>query len=172
MRVVGVDPGLDGAIAVVYDNGTRFRAYALPKGRWKGRGHVPLWDQMPDHIEALCFEADYAFIEKVQTRPKEGRSSAFKFGQCAGGIHAAVAMCRVPVRLVSPSVWKMSMSIGHDKNLALKKAHDLFPQDHDQMEPIWGERNKAQITGIAEAALIGYYGYRILSKGDGHETDS
>ena len=172
MRVIGVDPGLDGAICVVYDNGTRFLSYAFPKSRWRGRGHIPIWDQMADHIEAICFEADHAFIEKVQTRPKEGRSSAFKFGQCAGGIHAAIAMFHVPVRLVAPNVWKMSMSIGHDKRLAIDKARYLFPKDHDQLVTIRGERTQPQVTGIAEAALIGYYGRRILLKGEDDGIDS
>lgn len=168
MRIIGIDPGLDGACAVVYDEGRRFDAFHFPKVKLKGRGYDPHWDAMVEDVERLAFEADHAFIEKVNARPLEARSSSFKFGVCAGGVRAMMALLRVPASFVTPAAWKLSMRLGRaDKSLSIRRAKELFPDDLDQMEPIYGKRNTKQIEGIAEAALIGYYGYKILLNG-GH----
>lgn len=173
MRVIGIDPGLDGAAAVVYDEGKRFTHFSFPKIKAKGRGYEPHWALFPDELEMLGFEVDHAFIEKVNTRPAEARTAAFKFGATAGGIRMAMAFLRVPVTMVTPAQWKLSMRLGGtDKKAAIARASDLFPKDIDKLTPEYGVRNMKQIEGIAEAALIGYYGYQVLKKGEHHDVIS
>lgn len=165
MRIIGIDPGLDGAAALVYDEGSRFSAFSFPKTKAKGRGNEMLWAAFPDALEWLCFEADHAFLEKVMVRPAEGASSGFKFGTCFGGIRGMITMLRIPVTLVTPPVWKLSMGLGQNKDAAVARAAELFPNDIGLLTPERGVRNKKQIEGIAEAALIGYYGYTKLRSG-------
>ncbi len=173
MRVIGIDPGLDGAACVVYGGGGRFTHFSFPKVKRAGRGFEPHWALFPDALEVLGFEADHAFIEKVGTRPLEARTAAFKFGATAGGIRMAMAFLRVPVTMVTPAMWKLSMRLGGtDKKAAIARATELFPKDVDQLTPEYGVRNMKQIEGIAEAALIGYYGYQVLKKGEHHDVIS
>lgn len=173
MRVIGIDPGLDGAAAVIYDDGQRFGYFSFPKHKPKGRGYEPSWPLFPEPMEILAFEADHAFIEKVGSRPKEARSAAFKFGTTAGGIRGIIAMLRVPVTMVTPGAWKLSMRCGgKDKSVSIARAMELFPRDVEYLTTKHSVRNKKQIEGIAEAALIGYYGYQILTKGDHHDVIS
>ncbi len=172
MRIIGIDPGLDGAAAVVWDNGRRFTGFIFPKVRVKGQSFTPNWALFPDEMERLGFEADHAFIEKVGAMPKEGVSSAFKFGTTAGGIRGIVAMLRLPVTMVTPRTWKCSLSLGNSpKEKSVARACELFPEDVDQLTKEYGVRNQKQIEGVAEAALIGYYGYRVM-KNRGMSNDN
>lgn len=175
MRVIGIDPGMDGAAAVVYDDGKRFDVFQFPKIKPKGRGYETNWPLFPTPMEILAFEADHAFLEKVNTRPTEARSAAFKFGCACGGVRAIMAMLRVPVTMVTPAQWKLSMRCGggvDKKHVAIGRAMELFPNDVEKLTLERGVRNMKQIEGIAEAALIGYYGYKILLRGEHYDVIS
>lgn len=164
MRIAGIDPGLHGACAVVYDNATRFNAFPFLSVKAKGRGNEMLWAMFPARLETLLFEVDHVFIERVGVFPGEGASSGFKFGTCAGGVRGMITMLRLPVTMITPASWKTSMHLGSNKAGAIARACELFPKDIEILTPKRGERTKKSIEGVAEAALIAYCGYQIMRK--------
>ncbi len=100
-KIIGVDPGLSGAIAS-YD-GYELKLVSMPTVKAKGRGRDVLWDQLATDILGLT--DGYVlkcYIEQVSTRPGEGRSSAFKFGYTAGGGRGMMAQAAIPVVMVTP----------------------------------------------------------------------
>src|SRR5262249_32771673 len=104
MKVLGIDPGLTGALAVVETiNGVsmlvdiadvpvtgtaaKARVNVIATAAWTTK-HAP----------------SLAFVERAQAFPGQGRPSAFVYGRVGGAIEAAVTLCRVPMTLAEASV--------------------------------------------------------------------
>lgn len=147
MRMLGVDPGISGALAVVeviggvpvlvdacdmpsVGTGAKARVDILAAARWI-REHAP----------------STAYVERAQAFPGQGASSGFSYGRAVGAIEAVVALCAIPMILVEASGWKRRLHLpGKDKEAARQKALQLFPRT----TPVWRKRDH----GRAEAALI------------------
>lgn len=153
-RIIGIDPGLSGGIAIL--SGCNIDAIKMPDTdgdilshfQWMMAGALP--------IDAV------AFIEKVSAGPRMGSSAAFKFGRNNGVLAAMCAAFGVRIEFVSPQKWQREFSLivrgrglGQDdaakKNRNKAKAQELFPG--------------MKIThAIADALLIAEYGRRELSR--------
>lgn len=161
MIIIGVDPGLSGAIAflrvsagsaqslVVYD----MPVLAITRGTAKKRELVPselarIVDAEIDGNEAR------AFIEKVGAMPGQGVTSMFAFGKSYGiviGVLALVSRTDVP-----PQTWKKALGVTKDKDGARHRASQIFPAYSSLF-------SRVKDDGRAEAALIAEYGYRALN---------
>jgi hypothetical protein len=102
MLVLGLDPGLSGAYALLRD-GNIVCSADLPR----------IGDGAQSRIQGSLFAAvvrdlapDVAVIEEVASRPGEGGASIFKFGRAVGALEGILAACDVPVHRVTPSRWK------------------------------------------------------------------
>jgi hypothetical protein len=167
--VLGVDPGLSGAF-VWWDGDQMIPAEVPTKKARKGR-EVD-WDTLSDHVHNMCtlFGTDYAYIEQVASRPaygkdgkhQQGVASAFKFGYVAGGMRGIIASHKIPVKLVPPNIWKMSMQVSADKQQCVDKACELFPEYAGQF---YGPKGGLK-DGVAEAALIAWYGLDQIRRGE------
>jgi crossover junction endodeoxyribonuclease RuvC len=130
--VVGIDPGIHGALAVVeLDTG------AVPQlidvldvptigAGAKERVHVlPLRDYLEFHAPA------HALIERAGSMPKQGVASTYKYGRAVGALEAVIACCGIPLSLVEPSIWKKFHGlIGKDKEASRQRVLQLFPAAH------------------------------------------
>ena len=153
MLLLGIDPGLSGALAGW--NGTDLKVYEIPTVKSSGRGNEVNWPLLSEKWDELFFWADHVYLERVASRPGEGVSSAFKFGTVFGGLRAMAADRRLPLTLVTPNVWKKHYGIQASKSGAVRRASELFPAYASLFHgPKGGLRD-----GIAEAALIARYGY-------------
>jgi crossover junction endodeoxyribonuclease RuvC len=161
MKVLGIDPGLSGAI-VSYD-GEFICPLVIPTTKAKTRGREVTWPALALDFELLMADADHAFIEQVGAMPGQGVSSMFKFGYVAGGLRGLVAAAKIPVTMVTPQVWKRTMHVTSSKDVARARAGDIFP-----LQAKLFERKKDE--GVAEAALIAMYGYCILNVGGKNGT--
>lgn len=157
MEVVGVDPGLSGALASW--NGESLYHIEVPTLKAASRGREVDWATLTFHVDLLFSQADHGFIERVMSRPGEGVSSAFKFGYVAGGLRAMLVTRGLPTTLVTPSKWKKALGIGAAKDAAVARATQLFPV----YAPIFRGPRGGLKDGVAEAALIAYYGYCQLT---------
>lgn len=159
MLILGVDPGIKGAIAL-YD-GTDINVIDMPSIKAKSRGNEIVWSQLADDfIKSEFYMADHAYIEQVGAMPGQGVVSMFKFGYAAGGIRGIIAANQIPVTLVTPPVWKKFQGlIGFTKKAksaaSRARASDLFPSQCDLFK-------RVKDDGRAEAALIAHYGYYKL----------
>ena len=172
--VVGIDPGLDGALAV-WDATERrvvvmigMPVYELAKG--KGTKRELAMDRLASAVEseitALGIEPRAAFLERVNAgvfgSGKEGQSmgvtSSFNFGEGYGALKMLIVLNKWPMELVPAAKWKRSLAVPAAKDDAVRRASALMPQDVGLWIPRRGVFNSKQASGRAEAAMIAYYG--------------
>ena len=160
MKVLGIDPGLSGALAMW--DGSTLLTLEIPTVKSTGRGREVLWGDLNRQWAEKFFWADHVFLERVMSRPGEGISSAFKFGLVFGGLRGMIAVKLLPLTLVTPSMWMKEMGVGRgSKEASIIRATELFPTNAKAFRGPKGGRK----DGVAEAALIALYGARILTRG-------
>jgi hypothetical protein len=144
-RILGIDPGVCGGIALLTSDA--IEAHDIPTVA--GELNV-------DELLRIIRDAkpDMGVIERASSRPRQGVSSTFKFGQAYGALRAIVSLCQVPQHLVSPTVWKRHFALDADKEKSRALAIRLWPG--------CGLFNRKKDHGRAEAALIARYGAEIL----------
>lgn len=160
MRVVGIDPGLSGALAVL-DGGrmpTVVDAVDMPVfSEKKPGGGVRRTLDCLALVEFLRRATDggaeACVLERVAAMPRQGVSSTFRFGEAFGAAQAAVAAAGLPLVLVTPAEWKRAFRLSGDKEASRKVASQLMPSGSG----FW--RLKKQ-DGRAEAALMALWWMR------------
>lgn len=157
--VIGIDPGLDGAIAFLEPDGMRVTVLAMPtvtEGVGKSvRRRVDLWRLHEVLVNMKAEGAVCAWVEKVTSQPNDGHAGAFAFGWGAGVVSMGLACVKLRTFYVSPVTWKRSFKLGKDKSVSRLRASQLFPEDAHQW-PLIGDHDKA------EAALIARYGRSVM----------
>lgn len=157
MIVLGIDPGLSGALASW--DGITLTLLEMPAVKSTGRGRIVVWSALSLAWDEHFPDVTHAFLERVQAQPKDGGSSAFKFGTVFGGLQGMIAAKGVPSTLVTPRVWMKQMGVGGgDKTASVIRASELFPEDAAQFR---GPRGGLK-DGVAEASLIALYGFQKL----------
>lgn len=156
MRVLGIDPGLGGAMAIV-------DSCSLPRlivgdmpvvhtahGKGK-RAHINAWF-MREWIRSE-FPIDLAILEQVNAMPGQGVTSMFRFGQAAGICQGLLVGMGIKTILVLPRKWKTEMGVGREKDQARAIITDMYPA-------FAGEFKRKKDVDRAEAALMAVYGIR------------
>lgn len=146
MTVIGVDPGMSGAIAFV-DHGKLLEVADMPAVGGDISG--PLLHQMV----RMC-PVEWGAVEKVHSMPAQGVATTFKFGMAYGMARMAVGSLLVPMEEPTPNVWKKSFNLDADKEKARLLALKLFPDKSVLF------KNKKD-HGRAEAALIALWCERL-----------
>lgn len=141
--VIGVDPGLFGAIALVDSYGVLLDVEDMPV--LNGNVSVQLLHDIDDwtHCSPVV-------IEDVHSMPKQGVASSFKFGRSKGVIEGYFAALGMPLRYVAPSVWKRDLKLSRDKGASRQRAVELWPSKA-------GLFKRVKDDGRAEAALIAWW---------------
>jgi Crossover junction endodeoxyribonuclease RuvC len=153
MRVLGVDPGVRGGLAIVNDGEicTLIDGIDIPTVGGAAKERV---DVLAIRNWIKRHAPQFAFIERAQALPKQGSSSGFKYGRATGSIEAAIILSEIPLEIVEPTVWKRYWRLpGKDKERARQKALELFPAAH-------GALARKKDHGRAEAGLLALYGIR------------
>ena len=155
MRILGVDPGVSGGLAVVeITDGAApvlVECVDIPVVGTNAKERVDV-ATIRNFIEQ--HKPIRALIERAQAMPKQGASSGFKYGRAVGAIEATIALCSVPVEIVEPTAWKRFWKLpGKDKESGRQKALQLFPTAHAALA-------RKKDHGRAEASLIALYGAR------------
>jgi crossover junction endodeoxyribonuclease RuvC len=158
-HILGIDPGLDGAAALVHSD-TRDMTIAvdLPTS---GSGPSRCIDEAAFHRWLSSYSIDHCFIENVIGRIGWAAGNNFRFGMACGALRAIVALRGIPYSLVTPGVWKRyHQLIRTDKESSRQRALMLFPKSAHLFE-----RKKDHQR--AEAALIALYGLRTQWRTNG-----
>ena len=157
MRVLGIDPGLNGGIAVITkDNDTMSYIQAIKTPIFslkKGSKSKRFLDAYSILKTIMDFDPDHAFIEKQQPMPKQGVTSTFVTG-LGYGIYLGILVTRgIAYTEVHPTTWKKSFGLSSNKEEARKRASELMPTASE----LWKLKSD---DGVAEAALLAYYGMK------------
>ena len=142
--IVGIDPGISGALAWVSDEG----------------GHLISTMDMPTievngkkKVSPQILASDLGFrkpkivvIEEVGAMPGQGVTSTWTFAYSAGILAGVCAGLGIPTVLYRPAVWKRAAGVPADKGAARQMAQRLWP----------GSRafDRVRDHGRAEAALL------------------
>lgn len=148
--VVGVDPGLSGALAVLDDDAKLVALADLPVCHTPGK---LAWIDGNSLDELLSVNVRLlgavAVVELVSAMPKQGVASSFQFGVTYGSILSILQAWQLPLHFVRPSQWKRDLQlVGKDKKASLYKARLLYPT---------ADLKLAKHHGRAEALLIAYW---------------
>jgi crossover junction endodeoxyribonuclease RuvC len=173
MKVMGIDPGINGAVAIydgaivkVWDMPTKtVRRGNISRGKNKGKARlVPTLDEdaFADLIDELADEVLCAFLEQVHAMPKQGVTSVFSFGQIYGATRMALAFSGIDFLTIAPQRWKGAMGCGANKDSALIACLDKFGDKHNHL---WfSAARQGTKDGRCEAALIALYGWNYMQR--------
>lgn len=156
MLILGIDPGLTGAYAALTLDGLTVVADlpTVEKAHKSGKRSEFSAHLFHDCVASLP-KIDMAVIEHVSASPQMGTVSAFRFGECFGGIVAVLACCGIRTEFVRPATWKKAMGLNSEAEVSRAKVLELFP-DASQHFARKADHNRA------EAALLAEYGRREL----------
>jgi crossover junction endodeoxyribonuclease RuvC len=149
MKILGVDPGIHGALAIVaIDDRIAPQLVdildvpVIGAGAKERVNTVLVWDWLARH------NPDHALIERAGSMPKQGVASTFKYARAVGSLETVVACRDIPYSIIEPATWKKFHHLrGSDKETSRQRALQLFPTAHT-----WFARKKDHQR--AEAALI------------------
>ena len=130
MRIIGIDPGLSGGIAILEDNKVKeiFDMPVMPDGKKNKRqlNNAFLAQLIKENIENI--EDTIMVVEQVNAMPGQGVTSMFNFGQTFGAIKGICAALGLPIFLVRPSKWKKHFElINSSKDASRTKAIEMYP---------------------------------------------
>jgi hypothetical protein len=149
---IGIDPGKDGAMAVLRSSDTCCSwADVCPFDRdGFTRALALVAHDMHDGAQVS------AVLEHVGAMPGQGSVSMFNFGQNFGWIQGVLDAHRIPYELVRPQKWKKVFSCTSDKNSSVEVARRLFPHIDLRRTPKCTKPH----DGICEALLMASYAKR------------
>jgi crossover junction endodeoxyribonuclease RuvC len=159
MKILGVDPGIRGGLAIVGINADGVPclvdAIDIPIIGLKAKERV---DALAIRDWIARHAPQYAVIERAQAMPKQGASSGFKYGRAVGAIEAAIECCEIPLTIIEPTARKKFHQLrGSDKEAGRQRARQLFPGAHELLA-------LKKHHGRVEAALIALFGMHQFNR--------
>ena len=130
MKIIGIDPGLSGAIAILENNKVLniFEMPVMSEGKKNKRqlNSAQLVKLLKDNISKN--EEVSVIVEQVNAMPGQGVTSMFNFGQTFGAIKGICAALSLPIFFVRPSKWKKHFElINASKDSSRTKAIEMYP---------------------------------------------
>ena len=136
MRIIGVDPGLNGALAVL-DGNKIIEVFDIPvmaEGKKNKRqlNSAELSSILRNNM--LNNDNTVVVVEQVNAMPGQGVTSMFNFGQTFGAIKGICAALELPIFFVRPSKWKKHFElINSSKDSSRTKAIEMYPKLSNQL---------------------------------------
>ena len=130
MKIIGIDPGLTGAIAIMQNNKVLdiIEMPVMSEGKKNKRqlNRAQLFSIIKKNIESN--EEVAVVVEQVNAMPGQGVTSMFNFGQTFGAIKGVCAALELPIFFVRPSKWKKYFElINASKDSSRTKAIEMYP---------------------------------------------
>ena len=126
MIIIGIDPGISGAVILMETDGTLLDALPMPSIKTGKASRVNAAAIVGFLSQYSGFE--HCYIEQVSAMPGQGVSSMFSFGHSAGVVEGLIAGMGIPYSKTTPQAWKKAYGlIGKDKDAARSRAVELYP---------------------------------------------
>jgi hypothetical protein len=148
--ILGIDPGLSGALAFYEPATGALDTYDMPTFRVGTKTAIDEYG-LARLIDSWSPRVGEVWLELVGVRPGEGAVGAFSFGRGYGTLRGICAANFLTIHDVTPKAWKTALKVSGDKDEARARASALFPR-HGGLWPL------KKHDGRAEAALIALYG--------------
>ena len=153
MRIIGIDPGLSGGIAILENNKIKemFDMPVMAEGKKNKRqlNSALLAQLIKDNIEDI--NDSVVVVEQVNAMPGQGVTSMFNFGQTFGAIKGICAALNLPIFFVRPAKWKKHFElINSSKDASRTKVIEMYPSIAEKL-------SKKKDVNKSDAILIARY---------------
>ena len=157
MLIIGIDPGISGAICFFEDGQVReiLEMPTMAEGKKNKRqvNGAQIYNEIFSRIEGLNREEIKIVIEQVSAMPGQGVTSMFNFGQSFGVIKGICSAMQLSMYFVRPAKWKKYFNlINSQKDASRTKAIEIFPYISTQL-------SRKKDANKADAILIASFFY-------------
>jgi crossover junction endodeoxyribonuclease RuvC len=158
MIILGIDPGLSGALAFFHVEKGHLSIVDMPtvevirNNKKKNEinagalAHIIKVAQAEDTIHAT--------LERVGAMPGQGVTSMFSMGRSVGIIEGVLATLEIPVTITAPKSWQKMANVRDGKDGSRLRATELFPA-------YAGLFARKKDNGRSDAALIAWAGLQM-----------
>ena len=159
MKIIGIDPGLSGAIAILENKQviTLIDMPVMAEGKKNKRqlNSAQLVSIIKENIKNN--EEVVVVVEQVNAMPGQGVTSMFNFGQTFGAIKGISAALELPIFFVRPSKWKKHFElIKSSKDSSRTKVIEMYPNLANQL-------SKKKDVNKSDAILIARFFFETRS---------
>lgn len=144
---LGVDPGKQGGLCVLRDDGVPMETIRMPDGK------VRIVDWLL-HAHGI-YPHLIIVTELAQAMPKQGVTSCFRYGQHFATFEDAAIHLKIPYHEVRPAIWKKTLGLTSKKKDSITACRQLFP-----LLELVPPGCRTEHDGIAEALLIAEWARR------------
>lgn len=150
MMVLGVDPGLTGALAFFDPDMGLLMVRDMPTVEVVRNGKKKN-EVSPQMLASIIREHPVAraMIERVGAMPGQGVTSVFSFGRSFGIVEGVLAALELSTTIIPPQTWQKAVNLRGGKDGSRARAAELFPRDA-------GLFARKKDDGRADAALIAW----------------
>ncbi len=155
MLIIGIDPGISGAICF-FENGEVKDVIDMPSmadGKKNERqiNGPQIFNEIDNKINNISKRNVCVVVEHVSAMPGQGVTSMFNFGQSFGVIKGICSALSLPIHFVRPTKWKKHFNlIKTNKDASRTKVIQVYPE-------ISGELSRKKDANKADAILIARY---------------
>ena len=164
MLIIGIDPGITGAICF-FENGEVKDIIEMPNmadGKKNKRqiNGPQIYNEISARIIDFPKKDVFVVIEQVSAMPGQGVTSMFNFGQSFGVIKGICSAMQLSMHFVRPVKWKKYFSlIKSEKDASRTKVIEIFPY-------ISSKLSKKKDSNKADAILIASFFHNTYQKVD------
>ena len=152
MLIIGIDPGISGAICFFEDGQVReileMPTMAEGKKNKKQVNGPQIYNEIFSRIDKFSKKDVFVVIEQVSAMPGQGVTSMFNFGQSFGILKGICSAMQLPMYFIRPAKWKKYFSlINSEKDASRTRAIEMFPYFSSHL-------SKKKDSNKADAILI------------------
>ena len=164
MLIIGIDPGISGAICF-FENGEVKEILDLPnmaEGKKNKRqiNGPQIYNEISKRIINIPKKEVVVVIEQVSAMPGQGVTSMFNFGQSFGVLKGICSAMQLSMHFVRPAKWKKYFNlIKTEKDASRTKVIEIFPYISSQL-------SRKKDSNKADAILIASFYNNTYQKVD------
>ena len=155
MLIIGIDPGISGAICF-FEKGEIKDVIDMPvmaegKKNKKQINGSQIFNEISNRIRDYKTENVNVVIEQVSAMPGQGVTSMFNFGQSYGILKGICSAMQLPMFFVRPAKWKKYFNLlKTEKDASRSKVIEIFPY-------ISAKLSRKKDSNKADAILLASY---------------
>jgi len=157
MLIIGIDPGISGAICF-FEDGQVKEIIDMPimadgKKNKRQINGAQIFNEISERVQKVEKKNIRVIIEQVSAMPGQGVTSMFNFGQSYGILKGICSAMQLSMFFVRPAKWKKYYNLlNSEKDASRTRAIEIFPYFSSQL-------SKKKDSNKADAILIASFYY-------------
>ena len=164
MLIIGIDPGISGAICFFEDGQVKeiIEMPVMADGKKNKRqiNGPQVYNEILKRINKFQKKDIIVVIEQVSAMPGQGVTSMFNFGQSFGVLKGICSAMQLSMFFIRPAKWKKYFGlIKTEKDASRTKVIEIFPYISSQL-------SRKKDSNKADAVLIASFFYNTYKKAE------